>query len=443
MGLTILVYPKKDSQFKLADILWLFIGYALVHYPSDFISLWDLTKGRNEIVYHAGEILTCISYLFLFEFGRRLLGLSNIKIPGWLLPLLASVVLVLSLLWADTWVTLNILIGYFVRFPAGIMAGGGLLLYYAQNREPLEPYNVRRFFDIAGFALLAWGFFCGLIRAKGEFFPANILNIESFFLTFSIPVYVFRSICALLVAGGFIGILNIFNLEGRKRITEAQQREREAMTRHEKDRARIQTRDRIARNLHDEIGATISSITYFAEAISKDMHTSVGAESKKLLALIIDSSRDAQGELKDLIWTINPLNDSWDVLLVKFRRYASDLLDSKDIDYKIDMPTEVFLAPLEMERRQHLWLIFKEMVTNVAKHSRCGHAHIKISFSDGLVQLELSDDGTGFDTNISSDGQGLKNIFARAEKLNAKTEINSKPAAGTQWKLQFQVDQEH
>lgn len=439
MGLTILIQPKKDSQFELANILWLFVAYALLHSPSDFINMWDFSKGRIEILYYIGNGLTYISYLFLFEFGRRLIGLVNIRIVWLVLPILVFVVLSICLFSTSFWVTLNILIGYLIRFPAGIMAGIGFRFYYYANEEILDSFNVKKYFLLSGVALLMWTFFCGLVRAKGSFFPANFLNIESFFYVTSIPVYVFRSICALAVVWGITGIVNIFNIEGRKKIEESLERERQAIFRYEKDLAKTQTRDRIARNLHDEIGATISSISYFADALDKDRSIKEGSKSQNLLSLIIQSANDAQGKIKDLIWTIDPQNDNWDLLLAKFRRYASDLLDSMGIQYEIDFNQSISHDELTMAQRQHFWLIYKEMINNIVKHSKCNQVDIKIYNKDKTILLSVNDNGIGFDPNKKYEGMGIKNIHTRAEKLNAQLKLQTTPDKGTEWELEFDV----
>lgn len=438
MGLIILIQSKKDSQFKLANILWLLVAYALIHSPSDFISMWGVTKSGYEKLYDFGSILTYVSYLFLFEFGRRLFCLSRVRISPWFLPLLITITLLISFYSTDFRTTFNIVIGYFIRFPAGIMAGIGFRLYYHSNQEKLISFHVKKYFLVTGVALLAWAFLCGLVRAKGNFFPAKFLNIETFFSLTHIPVYVFRSMSAIVVAVGIIGILKIFNIEGRKKIEEVLIKERQAILRHEKDLVKVQTRNRIALNLHDEIGATISGITHFAESIDKDKKFNGSVKSKKLLSMIIESSSIAQEKIKDLIWTVNPENDNWEILLAKFRRYASDLLDIKGIQYEINFPETVTIDRLNMEQRQHFWLIFKEIINNAVKHSQCSQIEISILLAEDIC-LTVMDNGVGFDPNKVTRGMGIKNIKTRAKKLNAQLDFQTDPGKGTQWNMAFDI----
>ena len=129
LAMSILLQPKKESEFKLANILWYFVGYCLIHSPSDFINMWMFSRGTNETISYFAQILTYISYIFLFEFGRRMLKLANKNVDWRVLPIIYLIVIFISLLSNNFWVTLDILIGYFIRAPAGIMAGVGFFLY--------------------------------------------------------------------------------------------------------------------------------------------------------------------------------------------------------------------------------------------------------------------------------------------------------------------------
>lgn len=213
MGIAILIQPKKRSKFKLGGILWLFVSYALLHATADFMDAWAVLKGESGISYQFKEILKFISYLFLFEFGRRLIGLSKKIVQWWFLPVITIGIVIASALSNNFWRTANILVGNFLRFPAGIMAGLGLFLYYRLEKKDLKPLKVQRYFYWTGSALLAWSFFCGLIRARADFLLAHWLNTETFFQVVRIPVYPFRTICALIVTWGLLGMLRIFNWE--------------------------------------------------------------------------------------------------------------------------------------------------------------------------------------------------------------------------------------
>ncbi len=118
MGLAIAVQPKKEKKEKITGILWLLIAYALAHVPADFYSFRILT---DESKHFAGLIFAAGAYFFLFEFGRRLIGLSRKIFGSWVFLLLLGAVSLISLFSANPKVNFDILAGYFIRLPAGLM----------------------------------------------------------------------------------------------------------------------------------------------------------------------------------------------------------------------------------------------------------------------------------------------------------------------------------
>ena len=91
-----------------------------------------------------------------------------------------------------------------------------------------------------------------------------------------------------------------------------------------------------------------------------------------------------------------------------------------------------------MDRRRNLWLLYKEIVTNVARHSRCAHATVALNFvAEGEGILEIRDDGAGFDEAVATRGNGLSNIRSRAGALGGSAEVQSAPGAGTIWRIRF------
>lgn len=197
------------------------------------------------------------------------------------------------------------------------------------------------------------------------------------------------------------------------------------------------TRNRIAKDLHDNVGATLSSISYFAQAIRGESQISKQPVIEKFLSLITEGAAEAQDAIADIIWSIDPANDSWDKMLAKFRRFASDLLESRAIRYSIDIPDTFKAKRLNMEWRRNLWLIFKEMITNAVKHSRCQSVKVRLTVSGREITLLVADDGVGFDTSRDLQGNGLRNILTRAKNLNGMAELTSEPGKGTSWNLRF------
>ncbi len=189
-------------------------------------------------------------------------------------------------------------------------------------------------------------------------------------------------------------------------------------------------RNRIAGDLHDEVSATLSSISYFAAAIHND---TAHPRDARFIKLIADSAGDAKEKITDIVWAINPEHDDWKTFLAKCRRYASDLLDSKNITYSMDIDNDI-AGPLNMQFRQHLWMIFKEILTNAARHSDADHVQVKLKLERGRVHLVIHDNGKGIDTKDDF-GNGLTNIRKRAAEIKAEVSLESRPGEGTRWKI--------
>ena len=236
----------------------------------------------------------------------------------------------------------------------------------------------------------------------------------------------------LVVAGGVGWRRYEISKIRRKEREEAAVREAELRAELEKQRTRMQ----IARDLHDEVGSTLSSITFLAQAMKESQRPEADG-GNKFLSLIAESSTHAKEAMSDIVWSINPTNDSWDTIASKLRRYASELFESKGMAHNIEMPLVPVPVNINPEKRRHFWLLFKEIVTNAAKHSRCTEVHIRLVFQDGRVFLSVADDGVGFESERPSDGHGLRNIAARAKLLDATIALKTSPGQGTSWEIAF------
>lgn len=196
------------------------------------------------------------------------------------------------------------------------------------------------------------------------------------------------------------------------------------------------TRNQIARDLHDDLSGTLSSISFFSEAakrVQKDPK-----ESQRFLDIITESASESKEKINDIIWAIDPSKDDWSVFLKKCKRFAADVLESNDIDYQLEIG-ENFDFPVELEVRQNLWLIFKECITNLSKHSNASRAAIILKQTGNKVHLEISDNGIGFDPYIIKNGHGLDNIQYRAEAINGTFNLTTSPGEGTKWVFEFDV----
>ncbi|MDD5774091.1 MAG: PAS domain S-box protein [bacterium] len=233
MGIVILVQPREKSEFEIANILWLLALFGITHGANELMDMWAIIKGRN----HTSDIIRwfmlAISFVFLFEFGRRLfqLAASNTNLfykkistllGWWVTPLVICFILIAGFVSPDFWATGTIWTRYLLGFPGGILIGSGLFLYYEHKKEILDPLGVKKYFRIISVSFFIYGILGGFIVPKGIFFPSNYINTDSFINLAHIPVQVFRAICAITVAWGVSGMLKIFNWEIRTKLEEAQ-----------------------------------------------------------------------------------------------------------------------------------------------------------------------------------------------------------------------------
>ncbi len=188
-------------------------------------------------------------------------------------------------------------------------------------------------------------------------------------------------------------------------------------------------RQRISKDLHDDIGATVSSIGILAEMVRSGR---INAERRaQLLETISEESRYVAQTLSDIVWTINPRNDSMDAIFARMQRYAAEVFEARGIQYRISLPDAVPDGAMDMQSRQHLYLIFKEAVNNLIKYSGATEASLVLKTQGRRLLMEVRDNGGGFDMQAAQHGNGMLNMRKRAEEMLAKLEIHSAPGTGT------------
>ncbi|MFA5795464.1 MAG: ATP-binding protein [Candidatus Brocadiia bacterium] len=224
MGTAIFVQPCKQSIFKLGPILWLLGAFGLMHGINEWLDMWVIIKGQNGTIDLIRWFCLVISYVFLFEFARRIFRIPTqspnnwqsriASYLGWWLTLaLVMAILIGGLTVTNFWQMGSALTRYLLAFPSGILIAIGFWTYYRHEHHVLNSLKMRTNFIVAGTALLIYGLIGGLIVPKGDFFPANWINTDSFILLTGIPVQVFRAGCAVAIAWAMMRILAIFNWE--------------------------------------------------------------------------------------------------------------------------------------------------------------------------------------------------------------------------------------
>jgi signal transduction histidine kinase len=188
-------------------------------------------------------------------------------------------------------------------------------------------------------------------------------------------------------------------------------------------------RTRIAADLHDDIGSALSRIAILSEVARRQGN--VEAAVGEPLEVIAGASRDLVDSMSDIVWAINPNKDHLRDLMQRMRRFASDLFTARQIEFTFDAPGEEQALKIGADLRRQVFLIFKEAVNNIARHSGCTKAQIEMRIENRWLTVKVADNGPGFDSSGAGEGQGLVSMQARAKELGGKLEIFSNNETGT------------
>ncbi|UOG75606.1 histidine kinase [Hymenobacter tibetensis] len=189
----------------------------------------------------------------------------------------------------------------------------------------------------------------------------------------------------------------------------------------------------IARDLHDDMGSTLSSISILSQIARNHQRQQRPELAAAVLEQIGDSSRRMLDAMDDIVWAINPAHDSLDDVTARMRRFASEVLEARGIEFTFRADPSVQGLRLGMHARREFFLLFKEAVNNLAKYAECQHADILLVYQHGQLQLTVQDDGVGFDPHrpAQGGGNGLTNMYTRAAALSGKLTIDTAPGQGT------------
>ena len=205
-------------------------------------------------------------------------------------------------------------------------------------------------------------------------------------------------------------------------------------------------RNRIAQDLHDSVGSTLSSISVYSQVAKIQFERGNNDELKHVLDRIGITSTDMISEMNDIVWALNPQNDNMEKIIQRMESFAKPLLKTKNIAFNFNYDPNVLHLNLTMEKRKNFYLIFKEAINNVLKYSNCKNLDISLKLLNQNIELVVRDDGEGFDKEQlktlaarSMSGNGLNNMKRRAEEMDGECDIQSFPGKGTRVFLRFPI----
>jgi len=195
-------------------------------------------------------------------------------------------------------------------------------------------------------------------------------------------------------------------------------------------------RTRIAADLHDDIGSNLSVIAGLSDVLRRrtDGTNAVTNEQLSLIATVSHRSLEA---ISDIVWAVNPRKDHLVDLVQRLRLFADEAFFTHHIEFRFSAGDAASQVRVGAETRREVFLIFKEAVNNIIRHSGCAIAKAQVNLDRRTLALEISDDGKGFDPQGVSAGEGLASMRRRAEKIGARIEVVSKPGAGSTIRLRI------
>jgi len=241
----------------------------------------------------------------------------------------------------------------------------------------------------------------------------------------------FRALVALVAVTVPAGLVWFSVRRRMRRRLDVVARQREM----ERDRARI------AKDMHDEIGSKLTRISYISELAmqSKTMDGRLGPQ----IGTIAETSRDLLKSLDEIVWAVNPRNDTLEHLVAYLGQYAIDYLHNTRVECSLELPSRLPHHMLSSEARHNLFLAFEECLANVLKHARARHVRIEMRLANGGFEITVEDDGRGLPAAREGKPEGdpgadgLRNIRQRLADIGGGCEIDSLSGSGTMVRLRI------
>jgi len=231
-----------------------------------------------------------------------------------------------------------------------------------------------------------------------------------------------------------ISVLSIVAIGAR---AETRRRMRRHLEEVERERSIDRERSRIAQDIHDDIGATLTRITMLSQSAAVDAHASVTQSAA--LENIHMTARELTRSLDEIVWAVDPKHDTLDSLVNYMGKFAQDFLSAVGVRCRLDLPMQLPAWPLVAQTRHHLFLAFKEALNNAVKHAGATEVKISLTLGTDSFTVTVKDNGKGFTLNgeaasrpdrISS-GQGLANLQRRLATIGGRCEITAMDGQGT------------
>jgi signal transduction histidine kinase len=369
---------------------------------------------------YLGKTLLILPYYVYFRFVRSFLDIprGHPRLNAWIIRMenfllvYAAFDFLFILFTFDRPVQTGI---YTIVFAAVFLLTIGFMVYMYRRGGVLIYYI------ISGSLFVATGHILGLVFSYFEINRHIDLGVPD--------IFVFPQAGIVLEVLCFTAGLSYKSQMTEKEKISSQQKLIEQLKANELLQNRMQhIRNKIAQDLHDDIGSTLSSISILSDLA---LRGNSNAETLETMNEIKDSSMMLMERMDDIVWSISPRNDSLENLLIRVRHFATTLFEAKGVEYSIDIQKNISQVRLPMDYRQHIYLILKEAINNLVKYADATQASLEVCFESQYLYLSVRDNGRGFDQTTPSTGNGLSGMRRRAALMNARLSIRSAPGEGT------------
>lgn len=452
MGFGILLKNTVHSRFYLAKSLQFLAFFGILHGVSDwgniFIPIQKAYLGDvSMFILHSVQLFTnAVSFFFLFYFGlhllvqtkklnRKILLIPISILALWLLSFIVLGTILVNAQNKDWWFAISdIWARYLLAFPGGVLSSYAL---FAQ-RQQFQSFDVpimTRTLLIAALSVGLYAITGGIIVPYAPVLPALLFNSNLFFTTTGLPVELFRGLSGFLMAFFTLKILKVFDLEYQHYFYQA-----------EKEKAVVEERNKIARDLHDGMIQSIYAIGLRLEIIrnmlaDKDRIEQSEIELKNVIAKLNNIIREIRNYIKELkIPADLKLN-----MKEEIERLVSEMNvgEQLEIDLRYDYEGA---ESLPLSQRVQMYYIIKEALSNVMRHAEASKVTIRIKGNPDDLVIEVSDNGKGIDNldelltkeECDFSKQGIRNMKYRARSFGGTLSISSGKGSGTRVSLHVQ-----
>jgi len=455
MGLLVALEGGRSSDERLRKALRPLAVFGLVHGVHEWLKLFDgllVQVGYSTPIYMTGVELAMLafSFLSLAAFGGFLLSKTETaQRVSLIVPLALETIWVFGLAFFfgryESHEMLEIAVAwtrYVLAIPASILAAAGLVA----QQHAFRRAGLVRFGQDSLWAAVAFGWY-GLVgqtfTAQSPLFPSNTINESLFFQIFGFPIPIFRAVTAGAASFFVIRFLRAFQVETDRKIAELQEERLRESERRETLRGELfrrvvaaqeAERQRIARDLHDETGQSLTAIGLGLRGLSNTLAKNP-SQAADTLHRLESLTSDSLSELQRLITDLRPSHLDDLGLPAALRWYAGKVSERTGLKIRVDTAGDE--CAISDSTKIALFRIAQEAMNNTIKHSGATSVFIHLSYAPGNIKITIRDDGAGFDPNVVSLRQssrpslGLAGMNERASLLGGTVVIQSGPGSGT------------